>query len=411
MESDGTDSAGQGAPHRSQLHALLSMGETQLNRWFPGITEDLIRHGAQVGSGPAIQYYVDGVLKACVPDSMMLGATRPFLEDHMRQRVVALPNVQVRAARATGLLFTGSRVCGVRFQPRDSVTLCSGNEELDADLVVDAMGRSSRLGTWLREHGWDEPPLDRMRVDLGYATALFHRGQELPGTVIAHASPGPSTGYEQRLSEPGALTAVEANRWSVVIAGYGEYKPDRDPVEFLRRMRRCVAPLREVAGNCELDGDIQTFHFRESRRRNFTRLNRFPGGLLAVGDAVASVNPAYGQGLTLATLAASSLSAHLRAGASPRVPAWNYFRRLGVVVNAAWQVSTTADLAQPHVTGPYPRGYRMIRWAGDKVLEASVIDTAVNAEFMAVVNMHKHPRALAKPRTLLRAARVLATRR
>ena len=70
-----------GAPHRQQLHALLSMGHTQLERWFPGITEDLLGDGAHLGTGSAVQYYVDGVLKACVPDNTMLGATRNLLEE------------------------------------------------------------------------------------------------------------------------------------------------------------------------------------------------------------------------------------------------------------------------------------------------------------------------------------------
>ncbi|MBY8846079.1 hypothetical protein K7864_33405 [Streptomyces sp. SP2-10] len=410
LEPDGADGWGRGAPHRPQLHALLSMGHVQLDRWFPGITDELVENGARLGTGPAVQYYLDGVLKACVSENTMIGASRPFLEEHVRRRVLALPNVSLLPVRARGLLFTNNRVCGVRFTPPAASESVSASTELDADLVVDAMGRSSRLSSWLVENGWAPVPMDRMHVDLGYATAAFHRGSELPGTVIAHASPGPANGYQQHLSEPAALVAVEGNRWSVVVVGYRNYRPGRDPEEFLRRMKRCVAPLREVAEGCRLEGDIETFHFRESQRRRFTRLSRFPGGLVALGDSVASVNPAYGQGLTLATLGASSLSVHLRSGISPHLPAWDYFRRLGVVVDAAWQVSATADLAQLHVTGPYPRGYRVMRWAGDKIVEASVIDPVVNRWFMDVVNMRKHPRALTRPRVLIQATRVLARR-
>ncbi|MFJ5779954.1 NAD(P)/FAD-dependent oxidoreductase [Streptomyces sp. NPDC093094] len=410
LEPDTADDPGHGAPHRRQLHALLSMGHTQLERWFPGLTDDLVAGGARLGTGPALQYYLDGVLKPCVPDNTMVGATRPFLEEHVRRRVLALGNVTTLRGRARGLLFHGDRVVGVRFSASQAQESDATVEELDADLVVDATGRSSRLGSWLAEHGWAPAPTDRMQVDLGYATASFHRGDELPGTVIAHAAPGPASGYQQHLSEPAGLVAVEGDRWSVVVVGYGDHRPGREPEEFLRRMKRCVAPLREVAENCRMEGDIETFRFRESRKRNYSRLTRFPGGLVALGDAVASVNPAYGQGLTLAALGASSLSAHLRSGASPRLPAWDHFRRLAVVVDAAWQVSATADLAQPHVTGPYPPGYRLIRWAGDKVVEASVLDPMVNREFMGVVNMRKHPRALTSPRVLMRTARVLARR-
>ncbi|MFE7778422.1 NAD(P)/FAD-dependent oxidoreductase [Streptomyces sp. NPDC057445] len=398
---------GRGAPHRQQLHALLSMGHAQLERWFPGITRNLLTAGAQVGTGDAVQFYVDGTLKPPVPDSLMIGATRPLIENHVRQRVVGLPNVVWRVGLATGIRFTGSRVSGVRFTTRDGhSSVRAADCELGADLVVDAMGRASRLSSWLDDTGWDAPPVDRMRIDLGYATATFHRpASQPPPAVIAHSTPGPASAYQPTICEPGALAAVEGNRWSVVLAGYADYRPSADPDEFLARMRRCVAPIRSVANECVMDGDVHTFHFRESQRRNFMDLARFPGGLVAVGDSVASVNPIYGQGLTLAALQASSLFAHLRSGVSPHQAAWGYFRRAGVVVDAAWQVSATADLAQPHVKGPSPRGYRLLRWAGDKITAASVIDPLVNKAFMDVVHMREHPRALTRPSLLLRAAR------
>ncbi|MGW7576915.1 FAD-dependent oxidoreductase [Streptomyces sp. NPDC054765] len=413
LEADhlGEDSTGRGAPQRQQLHALLSMGHTQLERWFPGITAELLAGGARLGTGPEVQFYVDGALRAPVPGLQMLGATRPFIESRVRRRVMALPNVRVLHGRARDLLFGAGRVCGVRYSAEGETPAAAGPEDaLDADLVVDAMGRSSRLGTWLLRGGWEHAPLHRMRIDLGYATAVFRRGDELPRTVVAHASPGPAGGYQPTLSEPGAMVAVEDDRWMVVLAGYTDHRPGHDPADFLARMRRCVTPLHEVADRCTLLGDVRTFHFRESLRRDFTRLNRFPGGLVAVGDSVASVNPVYGQGLTLAALQASCLSAYLRAGALPHAPARDYFRRAAVVVDAAWQLSATADLAQRHVTGPYPRGYRLARWAGDKITEASVIDPRVNQAFMDVVHMRRHPKALTRPRVLARAARVLATR-
>ncbi|MET9652172.1 hypothetical protein ABZZ44_18185 [Streptomyces sp. NPDC006460] len=141
-----------------------------------------------------------------------------------------------------------------------------------------------------------------------------------------------------------------------------------------------------------------------------SRLNRFPGGLVVVGDALASVNPIYGQGLTLAALAANSLGAHLRSNPDLRKPAWDYFRLVEAVVDGAWQLSTAADLAQPHVTGPYPRGYRVQKWVADRLTEASVLDSAVNTQYMQVVNMQLPPKALTDPRFLARATRVLLSR-
>ncbi|MET8508567.1 tryptophan 7-halogenase [Streptomyces sp. NPDC004787] len=402
LEADdiGADGTGRLAPQQRQLHALLAMGHAQLERWFPGITAELVAAGARLGEGADVRFHVDGRLKAPAEGTRMLGVTRPFLEAAVRRRVGALPGVRLVRGQARGLVLAGGRVRGVRTAEGDV---------LDADFAVDAMGRSSRLGHWLAEAGWRQAPAERMRIDLGYATALFQRGDELGTTVVAHNTPGPASGYQPTLCEPGALAAVEGDRWAVVLAGYAGHRPGADPTEFLARMRRGIEPLRTVAESCEMTGEVATFHFRESVRRVHTRLDRFPGGLVVAGDALASVNPVYGQGLTLAALQANSLAAHLRSGADPAEPAWGYFRRAAVVVDAAWQLSTTADLAQPHVTGPYPPGYRLLRWAGDRITEASVLDSGVNTTYLDVVNLIEHPRALTRPSVLLRAARVLLT--
>ncbi|MEW2493884.1 hypothetical protein AB0942_10090 [Streptomyces nodosus] len=398
---------GPGAPHRQQLHALLAMGHLQLERFFPGVVKEMTEGGALVGSGSAVEFYVDGRCRPSL-DVEMLGASRPFIESAIRRRTQGLANVRFIAGRGQGLVMQGDRVRGVHYIPAGQEAATA----LTADLVVDAMGRSSRLSTWLEEQGWPAPPLDRMRVDLGYATAVFRRGDELDGTVIAHSAPGPDSGYQPTLCEPGALAAVEDNRWTVVLAGYAGHRPTRDPYEFLRRMRRGVDPLRKVADSCSLLSDIDTFHFVESRRRRFSATSRFPGGLVAVGDSVASVNPIYGQGLTLATLQASALASYLRSGASAHahLPARDYFRRADVFVNAAWKLSTTADLAQPHVTGPYPRGYPLLRWAGDAITRASVRSPEINAAYMDVVHMRQHPRVLTSAHILLKTARINLSR-
>ncbi|MFD8014726.1 FAD-dependent monooxygenase [Streptomyces sp. NPDC058955] len=417
----GEDGLGRRSPQRRQLHALLSMGHRQLERWFPGLTDELVRGGARLGEGDDVRFYVDGRLKAPVAESRMLGATRPFLESGLRRRVALLPHVRFVRAEVTGLLFDGARVSGVATTvPADdrvdgrapgAGTDGTKGDEIRADFVVDATGRSSRLDDWLTRHGWDAAPVDRMRIDLGYATASFHRGDELGTTVIAHSSPGPASDYLPEVTEPGALAAVEGDRWSVVLAGYADHRPGPDPDEFLRRMRRCVAPIRTVAEESTMIGSVATYRFVESRRRVHTRLRRFPGGLVVVGDALASVNPVYGQGLTLAALEADALAAYLRTGPRPHAPALPYFRLAETAVDAAWQLSTAADLAQPHVTGPYPRGYRAQKWVADRLTEASVIDSAVNAAYLRVVHMEAPPKALTDPRLLARAARVLIRHR
>jgi 2-polyprenyl-6-methoxyphenol hydroxylase-like FAD-dependent oxidoreductase len=125
--------------------------------------------------------------------------------------------------------------------------------------------------------------------------------------------------------------------------------------------------------------------------------------LIAAGDAVASFNPIYGQGMTSAALHASCLSAYLRSEPALDQPAREYFEQVRVVVDAAWQVSTFADLELPHVDGPYPRGYRVAKWISGLVFSAAAEDSRLNTQFNRVTTMLDHPSALARPRTLLRA--------
>ena len=102
-------------------------------------------------------------------------------------------------------------------------------------------------------------------------------------------------------------------------------------------------------------------------------------------------------------LHASCLSEYLRGDPDLSRFARSYFADVRVVVDAAWQVSTMADLALPHVDGPYPRGYPAIRWASGLVFKASLKDQAVNRRLNQVTMMLAHPSSLARPGVLLRA--------
>ncbi|MDP9612914.1 NAD(P)/FAD-dependent oxidoreductase [Streptomyces demainii] len=402
----GGETVGRGAPHRRQLHVLLDMGRVLLERFFPGITEELVRDGAHLGTGSTVKLYIGDVMK--IPaDNSMISATRPFLEDHIRRRVLALPNVKTLTARAHDLVSSGGRISGVRVSSPGDSPAPATQDTLEADLVVDAMGRSTRLGKWLEQHGWQQAPLDRLKLDLGYATAFFHRGDELPDTVIAQVAPNPSSRSPEAPGNASvALAAVEGKRWAVALTGYATHRPGGDPEQFRDFMRQSVLPLRELA-ECDMVGGVENSSFKESWRRDFTRLSRFPRGLVVIGDAMASVNPLYGQGLTLAALQASALSAYLQSKPSPHDAAWGYFRRAAAVVNVAWQMATFADLAQPHVTGPYPRGYEVLRRVNEMVTAASISDSRVNQVLMDVLHLRTHPKALTRPTVLLRAAQTL----
>ena len=382
-----------GVPQGSQVHALLPSGLNQLRRWFPGFVEEALAAGAVDPPAGTNKFYLDGELRdepPSGPAAQALISSRPFLEALIRHRVLALPNVRTVQGRAEDIVVRDGAVTGVRFE---------GREE-PADFVVDATGRSSRLSDWLEAHGYPRPPMQRMGIKLNYATALFRRPADARvWTCISIANPGPG-----KVARIAGFTPIEGDRWTVLVSGYAADRPGRDAAEF---RQRCVddfpREFGEVATTAEQVGDVITYHQADSRRRDFHKLTRLPARLVAAGDAVASFNPVYGQGMTSAMLHASALSEYLRGDPDLSRPARSYFADVKVVVDAAWQVSTMADLALPHVDGPYPRGYKAIQWVSGLVFRASMRDGSVSHRLNQVTTMLAHPSALAEPRFLLRA--------
>lgn len=406
IERDETDVAGgprPGVPQGSQVHALLPAGQVQLDRWFPGFSKQAVALGAPLPSGTPPKIFVNGALRPVPPVALAgppLVTTRPFLEALVRRRTLAIDNITLLPGRAEGLVFDGDRVAGVQYVPN------AGVEPIveSADLVVDAMGRSSKLNDWLAENGWPRAPMRRMPIKLNYATALFRYDERVSDTWVAVSQTTAGNGRTARI---GGINLVEDDRWIMLVAGYDSDRPTRDIDDFTARCRNHFPPMfGDIAERAERIGDVITYHQADSRRRDFHAVERLPAGLVAAGDAVASFNPVYGQGMTSAALHASCLSAYLRSGAVPRdEPARAYFDLVRVIVDAAWQVSTFADIALPHVDIPYPRGYRAIRWYNELIFRASMVDTAVTARLDRVTTMLDHPNALVRPRAVLRTLR------
>lgn len=409
LEQDVSAPDGEGSrryvPQGRQVHSLLPAGQLQLDRWFPNFSAECVADGSVTVGPDAVAFITNGVPRALAPaggPEPGLVSTRPFLEARIRQRVTALPRVHVRPGRADGLDIEGDRVTGVRYRPVDDAG-DAAPVRLAADLVVDATGRATRLPHWLAGQGWPGPPVQRIPIKLNYATALYHR--DTPGDQ-ARVTIAQVTAAGDRRPRIGGVLPVEGDRWMVLVAGYADDRPGRDAADFGRRCREDFpAAFGAVVGSGPMIGDVATYHQADSRRRDYHTVGRLPGGLVALGDAVASFNPIYGQGMSSALLHAACLSTYLRSAPDPQAPARAYFELIKVIVDAAWQVSGLPDLSLPHVDGPYPRGYKLLNWMGNAIYDASATDRSVNERLSPVTVMLAHPSSLAAPGVVLRALR------
>jgi 2-polyprenyl-6-methoxyphenol hydroxylase-like FAD-dependent oxidoreductase len=267
------------------------------------------------------------------------------------------------------------------------------------------MGRSSKSSEWVARAGFQRPQLHRLRTDINYATALFDRSEDrsvdhLPLTALAQFS-GPSAPDGLAL---GAAMAAEGDQWMVLLMAYEPVRPPTSLEEF----RATCAKLPPVFGHAvrgRLIRDILTYRQADSRRRDFTGLERFPARLVSVGDAVASFNPVYGQGMSSATLHASALSEYLAAGPSLSRAATEFFELQAVVTDAAWTHSAGADSARLDALNgvEVPEDLARRRWAMGQLVQATLRDESVADAFREVSFMLAHPSTLTEPALLERA--------
>jgi 2-polyprenyl-6-methoxyphenol hydroxylase-like FAD-dependent oxidoreductase len=392
------DAARPGVPQGQHVHTLLPGGLGWMERWLPGLTKEMQHGGAALADSYHVATYLDGHQHVQTGDHDLLFAGRPFTEARIRERVLGLPGVSVLQAQATGLEYRDGAVSGVRYS--------SGGDSgvLAADIVVDAMGRGSRLTDWLAADGWDRPQVQRLPTAVNYATALFHRPaglEELPvlGAIARFGPPYSAGGVAVA-----AASAIEDDQWIVMVMGYDDARPGRT-LEALRAACAQLPPPYPEAASGEPVTQIATYHQADSRRRDFAGLGRFPARLVSVGDAVASFNPIYGQGMSSAALHASCLAQYLSGQPDLDAPAAGFFELQNVVVDAAWAISAGSDAARLDVLSgaDVPEEVSRQRWAMDQILRAVLVDEQVCRAFENVAYMVAHPDTLADPAILERA--------
>ena len=389
-----------GVPHGRHLHALAARGQQALEELFCGLTAELVADGVPAGDMLAdTRLFFSGHRLRRAPTGLgLLCASRPVLEGRVRARVRALPNVRlVDRCDVVGLATTPDRrrVTGARLLRRADG---SAEEVLGADLVVDATGRGARTPAWLEALGYPRPEREQVRVGLGYATRIYRLPPDALGgdlAVLQAATP--------RHPRAGALQVLEGDRWMVTLAGILGDHPPTDPVGFLDFARSLRFPdIYQAVRDAEPLDDPVAFRFPASVRHRYEKLDRFPDGLLVMGDAVASFNPIYGQGMSVAALEALALRRHLEHGTAPRPRRW--FRELARVVDVPWDIAAGGDLVFPGVQGRRTAKVRLVSAYLARLHAAAAHDADLAGAFLRVAGLVAPPGSLLRPGV---AARVL----
>jgi 2-polyprenyl-6-methoxyphenol hydroxylase-like FAD-dependent oxidoreductase len=387
-----------GVPQAAHAHGLLSSGYQVMDRYFPGMMDELEAIGAPRGDVAGDFLWFLHCQWKLRHDVGMPGiiVSRPRLEAAVRQRIRSIPNVSILDG-TIGVMPAfdrgGARVTGMHVRDVDS-----GSEKLlNADLVVDASGRGSHAVKWLAESGYGEPESISIRVDIEYGTRLYKRKSgdlfNSNGVIIAGMPPN-----DRRTA---GVLAIENNTWMVSLAGRLGDNPGQDVASWEAFAAGLAVPVVHdlISSACPLS-DVTTYKFAATKRLFPERMARFPEGFILIGDALCHFNPIYGQGMSVAAMEASMLDETL--AENENAASKRFHERAGRIVDIPWMITTGEDFRFPQVEGKRPWGSSLINKYLDRVHAAASKDPDICRRFFTVLNLLEPPPSLMLPSVVWR---------
>jgi 2-polyprenyl-6-methoxyphenol hydroxylase-like FAD-dependent oxidoreductase len=384
-----------GVPQGKHAHGLQPGGLLALEKLLPGITDELVSRGVPSGDLSLIGHWLvgGGLLARGAAGVTGIGVTRPFLEHHVRTRVAALPGVSILdGVEAQRPITDGqNRVTGIELSPTGG----GPTERIDADLVVDATGKVSKLPQWLAELGYPLPAEERVHCKMAYLSRRYQLADAdaMNGDLATIITPAATPHF-------GVMIAQEDGSHIVTLGGLLDSGPARNEEDYLAFAANLPDPAiaAALAGATPLT-ELQPSHFPASCRRRYDKLRSFPAGLLALGDSIASFNPMYGQGMSVAALQGVALRDHLAKGP---LDARKFFARAHRIEDVAWKIATGGDLRFDAVEGKRTTSGKIMNRYLDKFTMAARTDPVLSRQFLLVAGFVEGPESFFKPSIIRR---------
>lgn len=385
-----------GVPQSRHIHLLLARGFNIMEKYLPGLRDDLIERGAlPLRYGEHVRSRVKtGWIDRIDTDVESMSCSRALLEHTIRQRVLARPNVTLcDGVQVDDLLLEHGRAVGV------TVTERGGRHEpkaMHADFVVDASGRSSKAVDWLAAHGFGQAEMTVVDPFAGYATRLYRKPADFDRTwrVLYMPAVAPHT-------RGGGIFEIENGVWMVSLGGYGKDYPPTSDDEFLDFAATLGAPdLHDAIKDAEPLTSVLSYRRTTNRMIHYERLEQFPGHFVVLGDAVCGFNPIYGQGMTAAVMGVDLLAGLLDEYPLGKIGA-RFQRDLARQNGVIWLMATGEDFRFPTTAGDRP-GFaaRLAQRYLDQVIYAMPGDRYIADLFTRVINLLVPPTALMQPRVV-----------
>jgi 2-polyprenyl-6-methoxyphenol hydroxylase-like FAD-dependent oxidoreductase len=389
-----------GTPQAQHAHMLLAGGLKALQILFPGFEDDLVEAGGvKIRTGKDIRFERPGFDPFPIRD---LGIdtfcmSRPLLEAVTRRRVQQTANINICVrSRVTGLVASrdAMRIEAVRYDSEDGPAVA-----LEADLVVEASGRCGLTLKLLEELSLQKPEETEIGIDQAYASTIVERpiDRDWLGNIVLPSAPASSRGA--------FLFPIEKQRWLLSVGGNHGDAPPGDRAAFMDFVKSLRTPtIYDAVRDARPLTDIVRYQLPCSTRRHFERLESFPTGLLAIGDALCRFNPVFGQGMSVAAQEAVILGRLLAEDVPMERLARDFFAAIQDTIATPWGVAVS-DFVYPATRGVRPADLAQRLQYGMALTKLAAQDPEVHRLTAEVSQLLKPQAALREPAL---AARVMS---
>jgi flavin-dependent dehydrogenase len=339
-------------------------------------------------------------------DMEATACSRPLLENSIYRRLAANPHVTFRPHTDVLQLCAGDdgrQVRGVYLGSRAGGDV----EELAANLIVDTSGRDSKAPEWLKRLGYAAAKEISINSFAGYATRVFRAPADFADTwKVMYIMPQPHEG-----TRGGVILPLEGGQWHVTLIGVNGDYPATDEESFYEFARSLPSSrLYDAIKDAEPVGPIYGYRRAENRLRQYDQLPQYLEGFLLLGDSVFALNPVYGQGMTVAAIAAMTLGETItdqrrRSGNGDLTGlAMRFQQQLGKVLAMPWQTATNEDMRWPKTEGGHELDLptRLIQKYFSQVMRAAPHNPIVTDAFYRIQHMVTPPTTILRPDMMAR---------
>lgn len=393
-----------GTPHAFHPHRFTQRGKMITERFFPGFEEDLVANGAPSSlNKTAYNSNQYGIMSGPYQRND-IKFSRAMLEWVIRRGVQRIPHVQFLARHDVVRLNTSTDRCtitGVVVRERGSL---EQETTFPSDLVVDTSGRFSKLPQWLADMDYEVPSPDLLKVNLGYSTQRFQVPPLLTQITeqwdVINIAGQPANG-----TFTGVFSFIENQVAEVLLYRPGGQFPPTNAEAYKQAIAELPSPLiAEVLEGLEPVSEVKGYRVPELYRHRYEKMERWPAGLLVLGDAFCIFDPIFGQGMTVAAIEAERLDSclreqriHPKAGFEQRV-----LRYLQEAIEPAWWLNCAADIQWEGVTYAGSESIQGITFVS-KVMNLLLKEATTKQMFQlyglywAVNSLAQSPRAIFNP--------------